>query len=563
MCLLLQACSGGGGGTSTIGSGGSGSLPAPPVATNTSIADLKVSQSFASDAATDTIVLDLPSGNGVRMAASNGTLAIAYDADTRAYSLAYADRSQRFAPADVSKETTNDVVYRKTIEGSPDYLTLVKAGYSNLPATSYVRLGYWQRNTVSNGQQFSDFVVFAYGLASAAGALPRTGTAAYQIDTFGVVGRPGSQPRVIEGNGVFSLDLDQGLFAARSSLLEGELVSGAIGSGGLIEMRAAGTLSSTDGTFSGTVAYGSGLGTATGALTGRFYGPKGEELGAAFWANGGGLSVNGGFTGIRTPGLAFENFTLTNLVGEQAFYTRYGGRSGSLLWQGTDSFTASPGLSDMLGGAFSAADKIASANPNLTTYRKTFTSGSDTQQVTLSLYKPGPANTELALTYASFGNWVATPDLSTHGGPIDEYFVYGFSTPPNALSSRTGTAEYQGVVYGRAKTFNTGDLYTVGGTSRFSVDFGALRMSGSLDLVGKASGGGPDANFGNFAFAAPVSSYQANAEATFQRNGLPIGGLVATFYGPTASEIGATFAMTVPATGTRGETYVTGATVAK
>lgn len=569
-CLVLGACSGGGGGAGGggIGSGGSGSLPAPP-ATNTNIGDLKVSQSFTNDAANNSVIWDKATSTGIQGTASRGTLAISYDSGARAYTVAYAERSQTFAPADQLSDDKDLTVFSKTLEGSTDRLTLDKTAIGPGITTQYTRLGYWQRNTTSSGRQYTDFVSFTYGLATAANAVPRTGTAAYKIGTFGMASTPGGEPRSFSGSGTFSVDLGQGLFYAHSYLSEQALVTGSGTVGGGIELTAGGSLSSSDNGFSGNVSYGGSLGNAGGTLAGRFYGPNAEELGATFLANNSaGLSVSGSFVGQKDATATPDNFTLTNLGSQQLFYTRYGTYStGQLTWQNSETFTVSPYSSEFSGGQFTLADKVASSNANFTTYRKTFNNlydPSGTQTVVLEMYKPGSGNSELALTYASFGHWATTSPFSTANTPVDQYFAYGFLTPNYMLGARTGTAQYDGVVYGAGNNSSAGARYAVSGTSRFMVDFTALQLTGSLSLAGKViSGSGGDVNFGAFDFAGKIAAYGSVSDAQFKRDTLNLGSISVGFYGPDAREIAAPFSLNVP-TGVPGAgTSITGIAVAK
>ncbi|WP_157084736.1 transferrin-binding protein-like solute binding protein [Sphingomonas pituitosa] len=568
-CLMVGACSGGGGGNGGvggIGSGGSGGLP--PAPTNTSLTDLRTSQSFTNDAAVNTAIWDLKTSTGIQGAANGSALTVRYDAAANSYTVSVPDRAQTFGTADITSDDAKQTVYRKAGTGSNDYLTLLKSGYSGLAATRYVRLGYWQRNSSADGRQNTDYVSFTYGLPTPAGVLPRTGTAAYKIDTFGLVSAPGGEPRSISGSGTFSLDLEQGLFSAYSSLQEMQLVSGGGTFGGGLEFNAGGKIAA-DGSFGGTLGYSGALGQAGGTLAGRFYGPNGEELGATFSANNAaGLSVAGSFVGARDQTLRADNFTLTNLTHEQLFYTRFGRNiGGQLTWQNSETFTASSYSSGYSGGQFTLADKIASTNPNFTTYKKSFPTSYDSQYqqpVTLELYKPGSANTELALTYATFGHWITTEVIGSSNKPrVDQYFVYGFNTPTAMFAARTGTAEYSGVAYGTGSTYTTGEKYDVTGSSRFVVDFSAAKLNATLVLAGKAMSNGAGVNFGSFDFAGTLSSYGATGDASFIRDQSTLGTLAANFFGPDAGEVAATFYLNLPSNSVAPNTSITGAALAK
>lgn len=554
LLLALGGC--GGGGASSAGS-------APP-RTNASLTILQYSESFTNDATTAAVTFDLTTKTGVSGSSGASALTIHYDAATQSYSLSVDGRSQSFAPADVdaSKSDAGETTYHKSDGVNRDYLTLFKSPPGATYPLQYVAQGFWQRNVVTGSQQDTHYSAFTYGVASPAAAIPRSGTAAYAIDTFGFASKPGQEPISFYGNGSFSVDFAAGVFSAQAFTTETKLVSGSGLSGGGIDVMATGRLSSSDGTFSGTAAYQGQLGIAGGPLAGRFYGPAAQELGASFAGTGAdGLAVAGSFTGSRDATLTPDNLTLTNLTRPQLFYIRFANALyGQLNWQNADSFTYAPPTSDLYGGQFTSADKIASANANFTAYRKTFTGISGSEDTMLELFKPGAGNSELALTYLSFGHWATTLTDGTGAHPIDQYFVYGLETPGQLLSGRTGSAHYQGIVYG------IGDggamRYAITGSSHFDVNFSAQSYSGGLSLNGAPKGGGSSVNFGSYDFSAGLASGQTQPAAITQ-GGQTLGQINPVFYGPDAQEIGAPFSLQTPSSGPAGVVAITGVAVAK
>ena len=131
----------------------------------------------------------------------------------------------------------------------------------------------------------------------------------------------------------------------------------------------------------------------------------------------------------------------------------------------------------MPGGQFTINDKIPSTDQNFVSYRKTFNG----QEVMLELYRPGSANTELALTYASLGRWSTSIKNGTVVAENSRvYLAYGLETPARLLSAKTGTGHYAGVVHGAGANRLNGATYDVTGTSRFDVDFSNQRYSEAL-----------------------------------------------------------------------------------
>src|SRR5690606_17083889 len=201
-------------------------------------------------------------------------------------------------------------------------LTLVTTPYSGWVSNRYVGMGYWQRYSSADARQNDRFSTFVYGLDTPASAMPRTGTARYNIDVFGVTAAPGYEPVVYQGDGSFDVDFLGGEFAAHSYLQETALLTGQGVVGGGIEMAASGRLSSGDGSFSGHVTVGSFNANTSGTISGRFFGPGSEEVGASFsTSNTDGASAVGSFTGQRS-GAAGVNLRMTEIATPQVFYTQ-------------------------------------------------------------------------------------------------------------------------------------------------------------------------------------------------------------------------------------------------
>lgn len=577
-CVLLGACGSGGGGVASAGSnppggGGTGGTPTPaPAPTNASISGLTVSQTFAGPAATTTTTINSNPALVANATSARSTLQVRYDAGTRSYTVETQGRSQSFAPTDARPAAASgETVYAKTDGSVRDYLTLVTTPYSGNTPNRYVGLGYWQRNTVSPSRQDTTFDSFVYGLETPAASVPRSGTASYLTDTLGFVTTPGKVPRAFTGSGTFDVDLTLGVFAARASVLEYDLTSPETRSGGGIEYLAGGKLTSGN-DFAGNFTYG-GIDTrASGTVQGRFFGPGTEELGATFSAdNAAGAAVTGSFTGQRSAGGARSNLSLVNLTGDQLFYVREssytlqngaGGVSFANTYQGIAQMTLRPdggvsftgAVSNIPNGSFTAADRVADGRANFTTYAGMV----DSKPARLSLYRPGTANPELQLTYASFGIWEggSTSGYGAFNGKA--YRAYGIETPRDLLSRRTGTAAYSGVVYATGVRGGGGE-FDVGGTSRFAVDFGAQRFSGALTLTDKAANA---AEIGTWTFADSLS-YGLPINTALRNGTEAQGTIVPSLYGPDGEEIAASFLIQRDTQTPANALVITGATVAK
>lgn len=521
--------------------------------------DLQVSQTFVNDAASESVLIDLKTSTAINAGPKGTTLTVAYDAATQSYSLTSPDFTQAFGPGDVQSSDDFDTVYLK-VASTRDRLTLIKAPYSGGPASKYVAAGFWQRNSLSDTQQDTLFGTFTYGQNTPAAAVPRTGTAAFDIEVFGLSTFPGYEPRQFQGSGKFSTDFGAGVFSAQAYVTEYEVTSGAGTVGGGIEMISGGHLNS-GGTFTGNVLLGSSNGSIGGSLSGRFYGPNADEVGASFTGGKDGTAVAGSFWGPRSDAKA-DNLTLTNLTQSQLFYTQFGSNTvGQLNLQNSETFTYSPPTSAYNGGQFTINDKVTSSDPSFTTYRKSFAGSFEAQDVTLELYKPGAVNTELALTYASFGHWSTLTSQYGGSAPVNQWFAYGLETPARLLSGKIGTGHYEGVVYGSGNQNNA--VLAVKGTSTFDVDFSAQSLSGALAMTGASGSGGGTVDFGSFDFKGKLAGYGAGSTFTLNKGGQAAGQLDTRFFGPDGDEIAGPFSVNVPQ-GTPGAgTSITGVAAAK
>jgi hypothetical protein len=559
MCMLLAACGGGGGGGGVVST-----PPPPPAVTNATLTDLKASQSFTNNAASIEAVWDLATKTSVSGTAKRSDVTISYDHAAGSYTVSYDGRSQTFGQGDVQTTSPGDTIYKKSGTAGTDYLTLIKVPYAGTQPTTYVGMGAWQRNAVSGSTQNTNYAVFTYGLPTATGSVPRSGEAGYRVDAFGLVSAPGKEPRSFQGEGQLSIDFAAGVFSTETFLEEYRLVTGSSASGGGIKLTAAGHLSSSSNAFSGGALYGGWFGEAAGSVEGRFYGPGAEELGASFYgANAAGMSVAGSFTGQRDASLTAQNLTLTNLRNGQQFNVQFAGNSnGRLDWMNRETFSFSTNNSGLNSGQFTINDKTASSDPNFTAWRKTLSGQLGDQEVTLSLYKPGADNNQLALTYVSLGKWSAFVGGTQQPVPTELFFTYGFETPARLLAAKTGTASYSGVIYGNARADGPDTAYyAVTGTSAFQVDFGMQSYSGTLAMTGKQKDGESNVDFGSFAFASPLATYITTASLT--RDGTPVGNLATRFFGPDGQEIGGSLSLNLPEGIADAWTVISGVTVAK
>lgn len=545
------------------------SEPEPPAGPET-IHDLQKNHSFTGSAAFSTFPISTATGEAGHGQASSGPLTVSYNAQSKSYTVAAKGYSQTFRPADIDDASTEEfTAYVKEYEAGNEQLLLVKTSLDGVNATKYAAMGLWQRNSFANGQIDAEFDTFVYGFDAPASAIPRSGGGSFKIDVFGMRTQAGFEPLTFYGIGRFDVDFKVGVFSTHTFLTEDGVFSGHTDSGTGFELVGTGKLSGTDGTFSGQILYSGAGGQMPGTLNGRFYGPDASELGATFSSiNGAGAggTVSGAMLGWQDSGTPRVNLTLTNMVRPELISTDHAHMhagtgepvigDSQLFLQPDGSLEFSSSISGLRSVALTPEARVASADPNFTAYEKT-TGG---QTVRLEMYKTGQGNTELPLTYASFGQWQSAPE----GSPLAEgdrvFFVYGLRTPAGILWARTGSAHYAGVVHGAAFNTETNARYAVSGTSRFDVNFSTTVVSGDLTLAG-TPGGAPRVDFGKYDFGGSMGR-ENRFLSSLWKEGHNFGTVQVGFYGPNGEEIAGSFQMTVPNSGSSGVTSITGVTVA-
>jgi hypothetical protein len=555
--LALGGCSGGGGG----GMATVTPTPPPPPPTNTSLASLVASQNFANNAATQTATIDTTTENVTAGASTSQALTVAYDVTANSYTITTQGRSQTFAPANMTSAANGIAIFAITNGSTADRLTLESAsvtGYSS-SYPQYSGLGYWQRTTTGTGSS-SDVSVdfFTYGLNSTASQVPRTGQSAFGTSVYGLVTLPGSEARFFQGTGRMDVDFLDGLFNTVATAGETGIQSQTnYGSGTVI--TGSGTLSSSANALSGTITYGGLNSKSTGTVNGQFYGPAAQELGAAFTTSGNdGSSTSGVIWGNQNSTLAPVNLTIANIVADQSFVSSEAQvpevpngagmtlfiETGEVDVTAAGAITVSPhGLPSV---TVTSADKVAGSNANFTAYSQAYGNGA----IAVDLYKPGSANTELALTYLTFGSWQG-PRSSGSSSTATSWFVYGMGTAPSVIEARSGSANYTGVAYGTAYNTATASSANVNGTASFTVNFDLGGYSGSFGLKNATTNYGTFNATGTMATGTPFGSLTGTTAGS--------GIIMPAFYGPAAQEFGGPFQITIPGS----TTTIVGAVAAK
>ncbi|MCW2393982.1 MULTISPECIES: transferrin-binding protein-like solute binding protein [unclassified Sphingobium] len=504
---------------------------------------------------------------------ARGTLSISYNAATQSYSIATANRSATFAPADLVASGSPAFISFQKLGTTSEALTLTRPGTSGELTYRYVGGGAWERATVSGNTLDFTYDPFTYGIQTPAGQLQPSGTGRYAVSLVGA--RAIDSPFAVAGSGALQIDFQTGALTSSGVLTTIDVDTGLIKGIGAYFGEAALTSGTT--AFSGNFFMDDGK-RFNGGWDGRFYGPNGEEVGATWYLYSADGEVTAGYMlGRQDSTVAGLNMSLTTLQFDDSFEHRfsqlsltdtgngnsannaallrsnglftYNAAQGSYRYQDSDR-----GIDTTFGSA--SLDSAASSNA-LAVYRIT---GGDGLSYTLSLNKAGSGNTAIALSYASFGRWERAQ--APGSDRLDRWFAWGIRT--NGFQIPTGSGSFTGIIRGTAAQFGGGATYALSGTSNFAVNFGAGTFTGSLNPIGKSNFDGSTRNFGTFTFDRGVMDIDAGLTAdVVNGSNAYLGFFEGALYGPTATEIGGTFGFQTAPGDTSSTYYLSGATVGK
>ncbi|WP_265104522.1 transferrin-binding protein-like solute binding protein [Sphingopyxis yananensis] len=521
---------------------------------NSSMKSLTSNAFFTNDSALMNVTLQ--GGSGTNNAsqtfsagsAARSSLLLNYDAERQAYTVIMPDRSRYFDPANpgTSSDQFVDTTPSHDLRGYP---------YATFTGLTYVKTRRWNIATGSGNSTSYRLQDVTYGLATDAGAVPRTGSANFAI---GINGTAADSDFVnlakITGFGYLTADFGAGTLDASGQMLftEDYYMSGRRPKqlGGTFGIT--GTISSTENQLSGSLSF-DGLGPYTGSFNGRFYGPDAAELGGTFTASDGSGGVAsgtfaGGHDNSAQPDIGLASLTdVTDMTAiavapnaSLAYVTgvSYDPAIGGYRISFRDThLTGSPTYTALLGTA--TRDEVAS-NASADVYRTTV----NDLDTTATVNRPHADNPGLVLTYSSFATIRASQPASPQNtdprnGRYD--ISYGIATGKQQMPL-SGSATYTGIALGTGKVTtnpysggsvpSTTTFYDVTGTSTIIADFGTQSITGRIELVGTEMGGIATRNFDAI-----------TARGNISLNGFSIGysSIKGTFYGPAAQEVGGSF----------------------
>lgn len=556
MSILLASCGGSGG-------GGPVSTPAPtPTPTPSSpphaLGAASGETSFANLSTRTTQQLVMPNDTVTTTSADSPALTFSFDAENNVYTISGGGNTSTFGEAQsLGYDSAGDALFSRETDDGFDRLTLFNPARMG-GGTEHVTAGLWQRRTPngSTGSNF-EFDVFVYGFPTETSGVPLTGGATYDIDLFGVASPIGTFPRSVVGDGTFSLDFAQGLFAMAGQA--GEYNNEVDYSTCCASWRGAGYLAS-DGGLSGNFSYdGRDRFTYRATIVGSLFGPSGSEVGGSLiGGDGEDATFTGIFAGTRErSGIDASLHVLGE--GPRSFYTLQGWTAafqapgedsssggayyfpasyGQIKFGLDSSVTLVPGITDdrYEDVTFTQEDLVAArSDERFAVYEVNNANGN----YQLELFKPGSGNPEIELTYSSFGHWQETRAIGeAERLTLSTWFSYGARTAVGTLPT-TGSAHYSAAILGSGERYADAERLTLSGTSSIDIDFSAMRVEGTFDAVARTRSNEiidlPELTFGG--------AFAGNAFNTYLESapGHAPGSIQGSLYGPGGEEIGGSF----------------------
>lgn len=516
---------------------------------------LAASDFFTADSARFFVTLPGRSGSNFTGApsaaiAESGSIRLLYDRDANGYTLIGPDRSSTLLPPYVQDDGTG----REELGPGVGTVRVDLTPPINL---TYTRAGFWRYSTAPTPTTARERVEhFVYGFATPDAALPRAGSASYNIRLGASFADP-SLPNLVnaQGAGVLGVNFATGAITGLGTVAYGEdfFLSGRPRGTAQGNFNLTAALSSTANAFNGSISL-TGLGNYTGSLAGRFFGPGADEVGAQFSVTSPGGGVGAGtLVGVKDPTATVPPgaVTLLDLPGptELASASTIVGAGANIGFLQSVNFdpvanryimrfnpnTTGDGPTDNLTLAFASRDVTAS-NAERSVYRGTFL-GTD---YVATISRPGNANPLIALTYTSWSTF------AVRDGRVRYYNHHGLATPDLAMP-RSGSATYNGVVtgFGTSSPAPGGAMfdpinYNLSGTGSLTANFGNSSFSSRLDIAGTPEGSTAVRTFGQFDFNGSITGNRFSG-------GINGNSLMGAFYGPEAAELAGLFNIIVNA----------------
>jgi hypothetical protein len=520
-----------------------------------------VSETFVAEASAG--AANYPGGGTSASRSEKSALSISYDADAKRYTITRqtaGNTSFGATQLDAASGNAAVAVYRSASGTVTETVQLTKAGTSGAFNQEYVGGGLWRQLDTAGGVNQYRLGAFTYGMRSPDADVPATGSANFAI---GLLATAATSDGLVDiyGTGLFQVDFAtrqftiQGANAHRQPASLGSTLPGFWSPGGF---SGNGILASGANAFLGGIGIDAGQ-RYTGALNGFFYGPNLAEIGGTIAGfNTANQTLVGSIIGRKGDAApVFE--TLATLIApvslqEATSQIRYrensggGGYNGASLdgrTQSSLSIDPATRIVTYSGILFSDANRVAAqSDARFTTYQ---INGAVAR--TLKVYNPGPGNTELALSYASFISGVNA--ATGEDRRWDSFTVFGLNTSGSNVP-RTGHGVFNGRLYGSAVGAGaTADHFSMEGAAGFDFDFAGASFTGSMTPSVTNLRTGVVSQLGTYTFQnGQIFPFYLAFGADIIGTPGASGSLNGSFYGPAAEEIGATFGLITPGAGT-------------
>lgn len=493
-------------------------------------------------------------GGIISTSAGRAGLTFKYDASKDLYEISGSGATSSFGDKQYrGDESSGDARFLRDDNGSREYLTLFNPQRLG-SGTKSVSLGLWQRGASATDLNID---VFVYGFPTRQADVPLSGSATYDIDLFGVASPTGSFPRSVVGDGTFSLDFSHGVFAMSGQA--GEYNNDADYSTCCALWNGAGSLASSGG-LTGYFTYDGRDGhTYQASILGALYGPKGREVGGSILGQAGSdATFTGAFAGTREhDGIdaslsvldkgarTYSSFQGTSVASQRPGAISSDG--GAYYWPaayGSVAFGADGSMTPMFNVndsrfanvTFKPSDLLQSQSDNRFDVYEVHNADGDYR---LELFKPGPGNPEIELTYSSFGHWREDRAIgNVTRQSISTWFTYGVRTANGTLPTN-GSAHFSAAVLGSGERFGDMEQLTLKGTSQIDIDFATARINGTLNANAWTSAN-EKIDLPSMTFSAQGNAYAFDTNL-FDAAGSSPGSIRGSLYGPGGQEVGGTF----------------------
>lgn len=544
----------------------------PPTGTNDDLLPELASETFFSNGVVGRT--NFPAGGSGSSQAARSAVTFSYDARAAAYTVTSGGSTGTFATStrDPALSTPQLDVYRV----GNNTLTLSRPGTAGALTYQYVGSAYWQRTVMNAAGTTADLDAFVYGIRTQDAAVRRTGAATYSLDLQGVVAYTDTVTSML-GTGQMLIDFETQAITLNGTAREVRSDGSDVGQSAWMGNA---TLSSDNNRFDGELSiamYFAGGGMPGAALTGQFFGPQMNEVGASFFGSGrDGTAVVGTIMGRfgENRASAATNRNLVTLTKDVSFRSlgstldvRYD--PATRTYQGP---TSSPvgGVSQFsynaASNSYTLSDDLTNS-PFMAKGTRTFTpanivAGQSTAEYVsyqvdgasdstrLDLYRPAGSANPIQLTYTGWGHRVLTSGTGASATRADTWFVYGLPANGggNYAAPTTGSATYSGTIFGSATPNLTGQpLGSLSGTASLNVDFAAGSFTGSMAPILTLLNDNSSRALGAYSFSLGTLR-GIDLSAQIIGPGDDRGSLAGWLLGPNVEEFGASFSVDTFAT---------------